>query len=165
MSGERPAASKRTSFGDSSALAACGLLLARLIVGGVFVYAGFLKASGQTAEFAGLVAAYKILPAFLVVPFATGLPYVEMWVGLFILAGLYTRYAAVAAGILNTIFLAVLLSTFARGIDLVSCGCFGADALSPRYTLILDGVLIVLSLVIYRLGRFSPRWSLDQTLS
>src|SRR5690242_9347827 len=117
-------------------------LLARIVVGGVLVYAGFMKASGPSAEFAGIIAAYKILPPPMVTPVSIGLPYIEMWIGLFLLTGLYTRQAAVAAMALSSIFLLALASTLARGIDLASCGCFGADALSPRHTMFLDAGLI-----------------------
>ncbi len=138
---------------------------ARVIVGSVLLYAGFMKAAGPSAEFAGIIAAYKILPPLMVAPFSIGLPYVEMWIGLFLLTGLYTRHAAVAAMTLCSFFFLALLSTRLRGIDLASCGCFGADALSPRYTLLLDAGLIALSLTIYKQSRSYPRWSLDQTLS
>ena len=140
-------------------------LAARVIVGGVLLYAGFMKAAGPSAEFAGFIAAYKIVPPLWVTPMSIGLPYIEMWTGLFVLTGLYTRQAAVAAMTLCAMFFLALLSTRLRGIDLASCGCFGADALSPRYTLLLDAGLFGLSLTIFKLSRSYPRWSLDQTLN
>ena len=139
-------------------------LIARLIVGGVLIYAGFMKAIGPSAEFAGLVAAYKVLPAALVGPFAVGLPYVEMWVGLFVLTGFYTRQAAVAAVALFSAFFLALVSTMARGIDLASCGCFGAETMSPRVTVLLDIVLFGLSVLIYRQAIVPPPLSLDRAL-
>ena len=137
-------------------------LITRLIVGAVLLYAGFMKAVGPSAEFAAILAAYKLFPPALIGPLSQGLPYVEMWVGLFILTGLYTRQAAFAAALLFTSFLITLLSSLLRGIDLVSCGCFGADALSPRHTLILDTVLLVLSCTIYAQSKLPPSYSLDR---
>jgi uncharacterized membrane protein YphA (DoxX/SURF4 family) len=139
-------------------------LVSRVVVGGVLLYAGFLKAAGPAAEFAAAIMAYNIVPSSLASPLALIIPYLEMWVGLFMLTGFYTRYAALAAAILFTIFLGALGSTLVRGIDLVSCGCFGADTLSPHRTLVMDMVLLALSVTTNRLSRYPLRWSLDQAL-
>jgi len=136
----------------------------RMIVGGVLIYAGFLKAAGPSAEFAAAIAAYKILPSALVIPLSIALPYIEMWVGLFVFSGFYTRYAAITAAVMFAVFLIVLGSAQIRGIDLASCGCFGADALSPHRTFAMDTVLLALSLLTYRFNKFPQPYSLDQTL-
>ena len=141
------------------------VVFARLAVGGVLVYAGFLKAAGPVAEFAAILEAYKLFPSAALTPLALGLPYVEMWVGLFVLSGLYTRYAALIAAILSTAFLSAVGSALARGLDLASCGCFGPDTLKPQHTLAIDVVLLALSLVIVKLGKLPPPLSLDRTLS
>jgi len=140
-------------------------LAPRLVVGLVLLYAGFLKAAGPAAEFAAALAAYHLFPSVLLSTLALAIPYVEMWVGLFVLAGLYTRYAASAAAALFCAFLLVLLSALLRGIDLASCGCFGAETLSPRWTVMMDTVLLSLSLWIRRQSKSSPPLSLDRTLN
>lgn len=136
-----------------------------MAVGGVLMYAGFMKATGPAAEFAANLAAYKLFPSFLVSPLSLGVPYLEMWVGLFVFAGLYSRYASFAAAALFTAFVLVLGSALLRGIDLTTCGCFGSDTLSPRYTILMDIVLLALSLMSAKINRFTPSWSLDKTLS
>jgi uncharacterized membrane protein YphA (DoxX/SURF4 family) len=137
-------------------------LFIRCLVGGILVYAGFMKAVGPSAEFAAVIAAYKILPVAAVTPMSIGLPYLEMWIGLFVLCGFYTRQASIAAMILVGSFSLALLSTLLRGIDLTSCGCFGADSLSPRYTIILDVILLALAIVSYRESKMPPPYSLDR---
>lgn len=139
-------------------------VVARVVIGGIMFYAGFMKAAGPLPEFAAAIAAYKILPAFAITPFSIALPYLEMWIGSFLIAGFFTRRAAVASMLLCSMFFIALVSSFARGIDLVSCGCFGADTLSPKYTLGIDAALIALSFTLYRLTNYPPRWSLDQSL-
>jgi uncharacterized membrane protein YphA (DoxX/SURF4 family) len=136
----------------------------RLAVGGILIYAGFMKAVGPSAEFAAIIAAYKILPAAIIIPLSIALPYIEMWVGLFLLFGLYSRQVSLAAAVLFTIFFIALLSTLLRGIDLASCGCFGPEAISPRYTILMDGILLVLSIVFFRQAKFPPPYSLDGVL-
>ena len=138
--------------------------LFRAIVGGVLVYAGFMKAIGPSAEFAAILSAYKLLPAALVTPVSIALPFIEMWIGLFVLAGFWTRQAAVAAAVLFGVFFIALASTLIRGIDLASCGCFGPDAMSPRSTIMMDAALLGLSILIYRQAIVPPPLSLDRSL-
>jgi hypothetical protein len=140
------------------------LIITRVAVGAVLLYAGFIKAIGPSAEFAAILEAYKLFPPSFLTPLSVAVPYVEMWAGLFVLTGLYTRQAFFAAASLFTIFLVALASTLVRGIDLASCGCFGPDALSPRYTMILDAVLLALSLVSSNLAKLPPPLSLDRAL-
>jgi len=73
----------------------------------------------------------QIVSPSLLTPLAIGLPYVEMWTGLFLLAGLYSRQAALLSTLLFASFLTVISAAFLRGIDLSSCGCFGSDILLP----------------------------------
>ena len=138
--------------------------LCRLLIGSVLLYAGFLKAVGPTAEFIALIDAYKLLPHVLSPGFALILPYAEMSTGLFVLSGLYIRQACWVATFMFSVFLVALGSTFVRGIDLVSCGCFGQDALSPKITMGMDTLLGCLAVL---LARFAPQpspYSLDSWL-
>ena len=121
-------------------------LLLRLAVGSVLCYAGFLKAVAPSAEFAAAIEAYHLLPPFMLDPMAFALPWIEMWVGIFLVAGFMTREAAIAASVLFVLFLGVILSALTRGIDLASCGCFGSDVFSPRHTLVVDSFLLIFSL-------------------
>ncbi len=138
--------------------------VARALIGGILIYAGFMKAVGPSAEFAAVIAAYKIIPAALVTPLSIAIPYAEMWVGLFVLFGLYTRQAALTATLLFSVFLMALLSVLLRGIDLASCGCFGPEAISPRYTILMDGILLALSVFLLRQTKIPPPYSLDGVL-
>src|SRR5258706_5489709 len=139
-------------------------LMARCVVGSVLIYAGFLKAAGPAAEFAAILEAYKLFPSSLLLPLAHALPYLEMWIGLFVITGFYTRKAALAAALLSAAFFISVGSTFLRHIDLASCGCFGADSLKPYQTMMLDIALFALSLITYSLSKYPPRWTLDQVL-
>jgi uncharacterized membrane protein YphA (DoxX/SURF4 family) len=136
-------------------------LLLRLIVGGVLCYAGFLKATAPTAEFAAAIEAYHLFPSFLLTPTAYALPWIEMWVGLFLITGFLMRYAAWSASLLFVLFLAVVASALLRGIDLASCGCFGGEAFSPHYTILIDCVLLVFSILLVRLKPAQQRFALD----
>lgn len=140
-------------------------LVLRLIIGSVLIYAGFMKAVAPTAEFAAMISAYKVLPAHWAPMLALALPYLEMWVGLFVLTGLFTKSGPAAAAGLFSVFLVALSSALLRGIDLVSCGCFGADSLSPQTTLVMDLTLLILSIVLYKIHQFPQPLTLDDFLS
>ncbi len=107
---------------DRRALAWVGLGV-RLAAAVVWVAAGAAKLPDIRA-FQILVDRYGILPASLVGPFAWGLPFVEIGVGLYLAAGLFVRGSALAGTVLLAVFLAAQGSAWARGLAL-DCGCFG----------------------------------------
>ncbi len=140
------------------------LLIFRVLVGGILLYSGFSKALAPAAEFAAQIELYKLLPHAALLPFATALPWLEIWTGLFVIAGLHTRKAAFAAAGLFMMFIGAIGLAFARGIDLKDCGCFGAGSLPPQVTLGMDIVLIGLSLFIAWKSRTPQMYSLDKKL-
>ncbi len=95
----------------------------RLVLGGVLVVAGALKMPDPAAA-ARAVRAYRLLPEGLVEPVAFGLPVLEIAVGLALLLGVVVRTAALAAAVLLVVFLAGVVSAWARGLQ-IDCGCFG----------------------------------------
>jgi uncharacterized membrane protein YphA (DoxX/SURF4 family) len=108
------------------ALATAGPWLAtaaRLLVGGVFVVAGALKLPDPAAAVRA-VRAYQLLPEPLVAPVAFGLPVLEIALGLALLLGVFVRTAAIGAAVLLVVFLAGVISAWARGLQ-IDCGCFG----------------------------------------
>jgi uncharacterized membrane protein YphA (DoxX/SURF4 family) len=118
--------------------------LCRLALGGLFVYAGVLKADDVTA-FAGSIAAYEILPYFGNYLVAATLPYIEVIAGLLLLINRRVRPAALLLAGLTLVFMAVLLSVMARGLE-IDCGCFGAvGQTSPEAALLRDAGILVLA--------------------
>jgi len=98
-------------------------LLCRLLLGGVLLVAGGLK-SFKPSESAGAVAAYKILPTDIAHLIGYALPWLEVALGILLIIGLTTRLAAIAGTAVMIIFIAAIISVWARGI-LIDCGCFG----------------------------------------
>lgn len=97
--------------------------LLRSVVGGAFVLAGALKIA-DPAQFAIDVAHYRLLPLGLVNLVAILLPWIELVAGLFVLAGIWLRAASLVLTSLTVMFLFVILSALARGLN-IECGCFG----------------------------------------
>jgi uncharacterized membrane protein YphA (DoxX/SURF4 family) len=96
---------------------------ARVVLGGVFLIAGVLKAVDPQTSVAA-VQAYQLLPAGLVTLVGWGLPFAEIALGMLLLTGLATRVAAVAAAGLLVILIAAVASVAVRGLS-IDCGCFG----------------------------------------
>ncbi len=86
--------------------------LARLILAGVLLAAGILKAIDPAGSVAA-VRAYELVPSPLATPIGWGLPFLEIGLGLLLLVGLHTRAAA--------IFSAVLLVTLLAAVDFGRC--------------------------------------------
>ena len=98
-------------------------LLGRLTLGGVLLVAGGLKAF-TPADAANAVAAYRILPTSVAHIVGYAVPWLEIAIGLLLIFGVSVRWAATIGGITMLVFVAAIISVWARGM-LIDCGCFG----------------------------------------
>jgi uncharacterized membrane protein YphA (DoxX/SURF4 family) len=97
----------------------------RIFLGMVFLYAGFVKIL-QPADFAEAVYSYRILPDALVNLAALALPWLELSLGLCLVAGLWFPGAVILTTSLLGVFIGALVFNLIRGLD-VHCGCFSAE--------------------------------------
>ncbi|MEU2611336.1 MauE/DoxX family redox-associated membrane protein [Micromonospora sp. NPDC007271] len=97
---------------------------ARLGLAAVWLYAGFTKV-GDLAASGRAVNAYQVMPYDLATVIGAALPFVELALGVLLLAGLATRLAAGVSAALLVIFIAGIASAWARGLA-IDCGCFGS---------------------------------------
>lgn len=97
--------------------------LTRVLLGALLIWTGALKI-GHPEALAGAIAGFRLLPSGLVAPLAVILPYFEVLLGLYLLAGLFTRIAAAVAAVQFLIYAAAIASAVLRGIP-ANCGCFG----------------------------------------
>lgn len=95
----------------------------RLLLAGVLLAAGGLKAIDPQASVA-TVRAYQILPEAWATPVGWGLPFLEIALGLLLIAGLATRIIALAVTILMAVFVIAVATAWHRGLS-IDCGCFG----------------------------------------
>ncbi|MCM0080106.1 DoxX family membrane protein [Geomonas sp. Red32] len=124
--------------------------VARVALGGIFVYAAVLKISDPVA-FAGSIAAYQILPYFASYLAAAILPFLELICGLLLICNYRVRGAAVIVGVLNLVFMAALASAIVRGLD-IDCGCFkqGGAKTSPWLAMARDAVFLAMTVVVIK---------------
>ncbi|HET9829505.1 MAG TPA: MauE/DoxX family redox-associated membrane protein [Nocardioidaceae bacterium] len=98
-------------------------LVARVVVGGVWVVAGALKLSDPAANVRS-VRAYQLLPEAVVPTVGHALPALEIVVGGALLLGLLTRVTATVSALMLAAFVIGIASAWARGLS-IECGCFG----------------------------------------
>ena len=108
------------------------MLSVRLLIGGLFLYAGWIKMVGP-GPFADSIVSCKLLPAAAVNLLAMALPPFEMLLALLLIAGWRARAAALGTMLLSTVFAVALGQALARGL-LVDCGCFGGGQPSTLKT-------------------------------
>ena len=126
----------------------------RLIVGGVLITAGYLKA-GNTAEARMAVQAYKILPNTIAANLGYALPWIEIGAGVLLLLGVFTKYSGLFAGLLMGIFVIAISQAWARGLS-IDCGCFGGggkvDAGKTKYLqeILRDTGLMAMGIYLFR---------------
>ena len=101
-------------------------ILARLVVGGVWLVAGLLKLP-DPAQNVRAVRAYQLLPEAVVPTLGHLLPVLEVLVGLCLLLGVLTRFAAGLSALMLAAFVVGISSAWARGLA-IDCGCFGGGA-------------------------------------
>lgn len=104
-------------------------LVARVVVGGVWLYAGLLKLPNPDASVTA-VRAYQLLPTGLADTVGRVLPTLEVILGVCLLLGALTRFAGGLSALLQLAFIVGIVSVWSRGIA-IDCGCFGDGGPDP----------------------------------
>ena len=143
-----------------STVARLGLAAVWLVAGGLKI--GDLAASGRAVN------AYRVMPFEAAQVVGAVQPFLEIALGLLLLIGLAVRLVAGLSAVLFTVFIAGIISAWARGLA-IDCGCFskggdlGAGA-TPAYgwEIARDvGFVLLAALLIWRPW---TRFSLDELL-
>jgi uncharacterized membrane protein YphA (DoxX/SURF4 family) len=123
------------------------LVLFRLILGGLFVYAGVLKVL-DPLDFAQSIRNYDLVGQSLSLAAAIVLPWLEILAGAALAAGIWKRASALVISGLLVFFILLTLVTILRGLD-VDCGCFGAISRKAGWGLIVeDAAMLYMALAI-----------------
>jgi uncharacterized membrane protein YphA (DoxX/SURF4 family) len=140
---------------------------ARVGLAAVFIIAGATKVSDLAAS-GRAVNAYRLMPYEAAKVVGAAQPFLEIALGLLLLAGLAVRLSAGIGAVLLVIFIAGIVSAWARGLQ-IDCGCFskggelgagqvptyGWEILRDLGFLALAGILLV---------KPRTRWSVDGLL-
>jgi len=132
---------------------------ARLVLGTVFIYAGFIKLIDPKA-FAVTVSQYDIVPQILLAPVAVGLPALEFLAGLGLIMNIRGSLAVIFSLLL--MFVSVLGYGILNNLN-VDCGCFSEEDMkgfnSLRIAFYRDIIMILIATYIYAYKRFTTRQS------
>ena len=126
------------------------ILLVRLVVGGIFIYASIDKIINP-GQFARIVYNYHLLPGELINIFALILPWVEFLCGLAIILGVYYEGSVMIMNLMVLSFIVALGINYIRGVNL-ECGCFTVSSKakgSILELLIRDAGLLILTIYLY----------------
>lgn len=132
---------------NRSRLGFLSLVLGRLVLAAIFLYAAYGKlrpigtapwtlasfkvtsASLNVSQmlFATQVDSYQLLPTWAVLTVARSLPWFELGLGILLITGLALRWFGLLTSILIAVFFGVLVHAYAAGLN-INCGCFGPGA-------------------------------------
>jgi uncharacterized membrane protein YphA (DoxX/SURF4 family) len=120
------------------------LLISRLILGFIFIYAGMEKIS-DPGSFAVSINNYKLLPLSIINIAALILPWIEVTAGLLLIFGIVIKEnAVIITSLLIIFFIAISISLF-RGLN-IDCGCFGTiNASKVGLMKLLENFLLILA--------------------
>jgi uncharacterized membrane protein YphA (DoxX/SURF4 family) len=136
-------------------------VIARLFLGGVFAYAGFMKLMEPEANFRAVLEQTAWLPEVWIPVLSKAIPWMEWLGGMFVLMGLLTRVGTFLLAILSAAFMVSLALSLAQGEGLRDCGCFGTSGphLSVTQAFLLDALTTALGLILFLKHRH--RWAVD----
>ncbi len=145
------------------------LVIGRVVLGGIFIYAAYTKmapmqgmpwtirsVNSSLSWFANGVDSYEMLPHSAVEPFAHLLPPLELFLGLWLLSGVGLRWSGLVASGLVMAFVIAMFSAYLRGLT-ISCGCFGPGKQIGPQDLARDGLLFLPLALAVTIGAFLIR--------
>ncbi len=139
------------------------LWLGRLVLGGIFVYAGYSKIFAPNlmlhslftlkfsvlanfSNFANQVRSYQLLPEAGVYFVSHFLPPAEILLGLLLLLGWRLQVWASIVTLILLGFIAVVTRAYVLNLQ-IDCGCFGKPEPLTGWTVLRDSVFLVLAVV------------------
>jgi uncharacterized membrane protein YphA (DoxX/SURF4 family) len=135
----------------------------RVALGLLLIVTGALKI-GHAPDLAAAIAGFRLLPPEIVEPMALILPWLEVFLGCYLVAGLFTRVVGWITVLQFVVYAGVIASAVLRNIP-ANCGCFGPGdtAVADWPHVAFDLALAVLALVIALRG--PGAYALDRRLS
>ncbi len=117
------------------------ILLLRLLLGVVFIWASIHKVQ-HPEQLAITIRSYEIIPTSLSNLFAISLAWSELFAGIFLIFGVFTKHAAAAVAILLLMFIVAICATMVRGI-VINCGCFNEEGHPVDISLLIRNLLLI----------------------
>jgi uncharacterized membrane protein YphA (DoxX/SURF4 family) len=117
------------------------ILVIRILLGIIFLYASYDKIM-DPGKFARSIANYHIVPFGLENSIAIILPWLELFIGVGLIAGIMVDGAAGITGSLLVIFILLILLAILRGFN-IECGCGLKEGEMVGWTKILENIVFL----------------------
>jgi uncharacterized membrane protein YphA (DoxX/SURF4 family) len=114
------------------------VLVARIVLGVVFVYAAYVKLRDPWQLFAMSINSYDVLPLAMAETAAHVIPWVELALGLLVIAGIWLRITGAILSLVLLTFFTLMVRAYAKGMQ-INCGCSGPGEAISWKTLLRDG--------------------------
>ncbi len=155
----------------------------RLVLGGIFIYAGYSKAflpntnfwpffilrfsiNMNISNFAAQVEAFKLLPPWGVQFVAHTLPFTEIILGLLVLIGWRLRIWATLLTLIMLGFFSVVLRAYLVHMD-INCGCFATPEIIGLKKVLedaaLSGLALLMTVFAFQEARRPHPWASQET--
>lgn len=137
----------------------------RIMIGLLFFAVGASKLLGHYQNFLYVIQSYEVFPAAIEDLVARVFPWIEFFLGLFLILGLWLRWTLAGTALMLAGFLLVVGQAIIRGLPIDSCGCFG-EWLTVPLPVIFGFDLMALSLTVMMRIKLvkTSRFSLDSIL-
>jgi len=135
----------------------------RWILGLIFAVSGTEKLLSPMENFLYAIQSYQIIPVQILAEWiATLFPWIELLTGVFLLAGLWIRWALLGTGAMACGFIIIVGQGMIRQLPLIDCGCFGDLFHFPLWvTFVLDWLILLVSYGLLRTISRTRSLSLD----
>jgi len=138
----------------------------RILIGCLFVVSGFEKLIGPYQNFLYVVQSYEFLPTLMEDAVARVLPWIELFLGVFLITGLWLKWTLRSTLILFLMFILIVGQALLRGLPIDECGCFGSLISLPlAAVLILDSTLFLITGLLIKQEKHTVFFSFDQHFS
>lgn len=134
----------------------------RIFVGMILIYSGYIKIIEPVEVFYNSIISYKVIEGKTAYFVALILPWFELYLGSFVLLGLFERYVLILSISLFCLFEVLLLQAIIRGLEITNCGCFGArnsNSINVEFSLNLIWLLFL-----FLSYKFRSSFSLDNLI-
>jgi hypothetical protein len=135
----------------------------RILIGALFIFSGLEKLLSPYQNFLYVIQSYEFFPSFIEELSARIVPWIELFLGIFFLLGLWLKPVLLSLIGLFSIFVVLLVSALLRKLPITECGCFGgAITLPPWATLLMDSVFLTVLMLFARNQQHFQFLSLDK---
>lgn len=138
-------------------------VIIRILIGGLLAFSGFEKLIVPYQNFLYVIEGYQCFDPALEELAARVVPWVEFLTGIFLILGLWTRFALRSALVLFVSFILIVGQAILRKLPIDKCGCFGEGIAFPLpVVLSMDMVFLVLMFILLLRIEQASSFSLDR---